>query len=69
MNRDKFTGVLDSVETCKKLIKKAAQNNFKRWKNLEKEGEWLKPYGSYDEAVDYLKNWIKQRIQWIDDQE
>ena len=69
LNRDKFTGVLDSVETCKKLIKKAAQNNFKRWKNLEKEGEWLKPYGSYDEAVDYLKNWIKQRIQWIDDQE
>ena len=68
MNHAFFESVLDSIDDYKSLLEKASKNNFKRWDILKKTTDWWKPqsYDSYDAAVDDLKNWITQRILWID---
>jgi hypothetical protein len=67
-NKHLFESVLDSISAVSVKLNKAAQNNFKRWDILKKSSDWYKPYGSYNEAVDDLKMWIKQRMQWIENQ-
>lgn len=68
-NHRLFEAVLDSVEKISKKIKPAAQNNFKRWDILGVSKNWLrKPYDSYEDAVTDLKEWISNRIKWIDSQ-
>ena len=70
-NRNLFLDVLDSIDSCKKNIEKSAKNNFKRWIILKDHStEWWKnkSFDSYDAAVDDLKNWVSNRIQWIDSQ-
>ena len=67
--RSYFVAVLDSIEACRKKLEKAAMNNFKKWNVLGNTENWWrvqKPYGSYDDAVEDLKNWISERINWID---
>lgn len=65
-----FKSILDSIDTVKNNLETASKNNFKRWNILRNTEEWLlkKSYSSYDEAVDDLKNWIIERLQWIDSQ-
>jgi hypothetical protein len=65
-----FERVLDSIEVCRKTIKKAAQNNFKRWDilNLVDDSFFRKSYSSYKDAVVGLKEWVSQRFQWINRQ-
>lgn len=65
-----FKSILDSIDTVKNNLEPASKNNFKRWNILRNTEEWLlkKSYSSYDEAVDDLKNWIIERLQWIDSQ-
>lgn len=65
-----FKSILDSIDTVKNYLEPASKNNFKRWNILRNTEEWLlkKSYSSYDEAVDDLKNWIIERLQWIDSQ-
>ena len=62
-----FESVLDSIDKISVLLKKSAENNFKRWDILgQKKGWLLESYESYDEVVNDWKNWIIKRIQWID---
>lgn len=69
LNHTLFIGVLDSIEVNGIKLNKAAKNNFKRWKILEKENQLLrKSYQSYENAVADLKVWVEQRIQWIENQ-
>jgi hypothetical protein len=64
-----FESVKDSIDCTSLMLKKAAQNNFKRWNILTVTKNWLhKSFQSYDEAVVDLKEWINQRIQWIESQ-
>ena len=67
-----FVNALDSIDSCRKFLKKTVQNNFKRWNILgDKTGWWQNDdlYDSYKESVTDLKRWISERIQWIDSQE
>ena len=65
-----FESVLDSIDKSATKLKKAVQNNFKRWDILGVEKGWLRvSYESYDAAVEDLKDWIKQRMKWIDRQQ
>ena len=64
-----FEAVLDSIDKTSVRLKKAAENNFKRWDILGLVKSWLlESYESYDDVVDDLKDWIVKRIQWIDSQ-
>ena len=60
-NRNLFVDVLDSVYVCQKKLKKAAENNLKKWVALKKDS-----LDTYDNAVENLREWINERIQWID---
>ena len=64
LNCDMFGSVIDFIETTYEQINKAALNNFKRWNILRKQK--YKSFDTYEDAIADLKNWISQRIQWID---
>ena len=70
-NRPRFISLLDSIDRTKDILSEAAKNNFKRWDILSStDNKWhQKGYDSYDEAVLDLKQWIAERIKWIDAQE
>ena len=66
--RDIFASYIDSLDTYRNSIQKAARNNFKRWPILETTFLWefTQSYDSHQEAVDSLKSWMRQRLSWID---
>ncbi len=67
--RPYFEMATDSLEAYYKMLKKASDNEFKRWPVLGSDETWpLKGnYESYHEAVNFLKDWISDRIKWIDE--
>jgi len=69
-NYNQFVGVLDSIDICREKLSKSAENNFKKWNILTSTASYWhsKSFSSYDDGVDDLKNWIKERILWIDSQ-
>ena len=69
-NRTLFEALPDSIDTYAGELKTAAQNNFYCWSEiLGNTDEFLhtKAYDSYQDAVDDLKAWIRERIAWIDE--
>lgn len=63
-----FINITNTADSLGSVLQKAAQNNFKRWDILQKT-EFIyhrHAYKSYMEAIEDLKNWIFQRIEWID---
>ena len=67
-HRDFFATFPDSISKYAAELAPATRNEFKRWPVLENTENWTykEAYDSYDEAVDSLNSWIKQRIEWID---
>ena len=67
-HRHVFLSTIDSLDAYQQQIQKAASNNFKRWPVLGTTFLWEfnQSYDSHQEAVDSLKSWIRQRIEWID---
>ena len=63
-----FLSLLDSIDVYKEKLASPARNNFKRWNILEKTSDpWHpKPFKTYDEAVEWIKDWLMRRIEWID---
>lgn len=68
-NRAVFVATLDSIDSISRELAEASSNEFKRWPVLENDSgfPFFKKFSNYQEAVDALKNWIEQRIQWIDE--
>ena len=67
-NRNYFEQFVDSLDLYADIVRKASSNEFKRWDVLGNTEFWgyKEAYGSYDEALDSLKSWTRQRIRWID---
>lgn len=67
-HRDFLATFPDSISKYAAELAPATRNEFKRWPVLENTENWTykEAYDSYDEAVDSLNSWIKQRIEWID---
>lgn len=57
------------IDKSAKQISWAQENNFKRWTILD-QYVWPNPVvtGSYPLEVDYLKVWLKMRMEWLDQQ-
>ncbi len=68
-NRNHFEDMLDSIDQAWPKLTKAMQNEFKRWPVLENDSDWpfIEAYDSYEDAVNALKEWIKQRVKWVDE--
>ena len=45
---------------------KAVERNFDRWRILNKRIEPNETKGSHDQEVEMIKNWLKQRLIWMD---
>lgn len=67
-NRDQFKDLPEMLEQKKEDLSKAMKNEFKRWPVLGNDSEWpfIEAYDNYDDAVNALENWIRERIDWID---
>lgn len=68
-NRSAFVATLDSIDSMSQKLVKASTNEFKKWPVLETDDgfPFFRKFNNYQEAVDSLKYWIEQRIQWIDE--
>lgn len=62
---ENFLAYIDSVQT---YLGPEVNRNFERWKVL---GNYVWPNAfvgdSYQAEIDFLKNWIEQRLSWMDD--
>ncbi len=67
-HRETFKALIDSVPLYRSIIDKAIENEYRRWPVMKNTENWaLKdPYDSYDEAIETMIEWMKQRYQWID---
>ena len=65
-----FKELIDSVPLYRTIIDKAIENEYRRWPVMQNTENWaLKdPYGSYDEAVETMIEWMNQRYSWIDNE-
>ena len=68
-NRDIIARTTDVADSVRAFLQDAAKNNFKRW-DILKSTQYVyhrHAYDTYEDAVDGLKDWIRKRIQWIDE--
>lgn len=60
--------ILDYIDSVALVLDEAQQRNYERWPIL---GEHVWPNSfvgeTYQEEVDFLKNWITRRLEWIDE--
>ncbi len=68
--KDEFLSSFEIIDSCYMKLKNPAINNFKRWDVLSDTSNRWHPYSfhSYEESLDSLKQWISNRIEWIDKQ-
>ena len=66
-NKIYFENILSIIDSTSTSLRSAAQNNFKKWPILQstKSIYHNHSYPTYNDATDDLKEWIKQRIEWI----
>lgn len=67
-HKKEIDSILDSISSSAKKIQAAVENDNKRWPVLNSDENLYHEvsYDTYKEAVDSLKSWTKQRINWID---
>ena len=64
-----FTDLIAAVDTQSVLLAEAQKRNFERWSVLDKVLPFNPPkytYDTYEEEVAYLKDWLTDRITWMD---
>ena len=67
-NKIQFANTEVVVDSIRNLLQDAAKNNFKKWAILQSTTYKYHrhAYNTYEDAVEDLKKWIKERIHWID---
>lgn len=64
ISKEKLVAVVDS---CAELLSQSQDLNFKRWQILNTQvHENPVIYGSYDGEVDNVRNYVAERIEWLD---
>ena len=69
-NKNIFFNTLNTVDSIKNSLYKAADNNFKKWNILHSTNYkyHVHAYKNYEEAVSDLKSWIANRFLWLNNQ-
>lgn len=67
-NKEKFYRILTTIDSAQTILKKAQKNNFKKWDILQSTSLpcHRKAYQTYEAAVNDLKQWINERLFWIE---
>lgn len=67
--RDTFENVLETIDVEAAKLSPVLKNEHKRWKVLGEDSSWpfIESYENYEEAVDTLKTWVRNRLIWIDE--
>ncbi len=65
-----FSSTLNVIDSIQNVLQQSVINNFKRWDILQSTEFKFHSHSfqTYKDATDYLKNWIKKRIAWIDEE-
>ncbi len=64
-----FKSMIDSVGVYRNYLNKSAQNNFKRWYLDEVKSYFdIGGYATFDDAVDALVLWLRERFMWVDNE-
>ena len=60
--------ILSYIDETAALLDEAQERNFLRWSILD---EWVWPNvivgGTYENEISYLKEWLQDRVEWMDD--
>jgi hypothetical protein len=64
-----LVNIYEFIDSCVNVLSEAQVRNFQKFDILDR-WVWPNAYigGSYNNEVDYLKNWIFQRLNWLDSQ-
>jgi hypothetical protein len=67
LNPDRLDKWIDSTAT---ILQPITARNFSRWQGVLGYKVWPNYYvgSSYTDEVNWMKNWIRQRVSWIDNQ-
>lgn len=59
--------VAEFIDDQALILDKAQERNFKKW-NITTSVDWVKfpSRGSYEKEVDYLRNFYRKRLEWLD---
>lgn len=61
--------IFQRIDAMDALVGVAMDRNFERW-DFQGENIWIEPdplpLATHEEEVDYMKNWIQQRLVWLD---
>lgn len=68
-NKFSYENIMGVIDSCAALLSEAQKRNFKKFDILNKY-IWPNPYvwGNYDAEVKYLKDWMTDRLAWLDGQ-
>jgi hypothetical protein len=60
--------IVQNIDSQLKYLKntKAIERNFDRWRILNKRIEPNETKGSHEQEIELVKNWLKQRLVWMD---
>lgn len=63
------TNIMDFIDSLANVLREPQQRNFEQWPILN-QYIWPNNYvgGSYVNEINYLKNWISNRMYWLDTQ-
>lgn len=67
-NKNVFYNEIEQLDSIANVLRAPEKNEQRKWSTLGNDEFWSykESYSTYDEAVDSLKSWAKQRYQWID---
>ncbi|MDF1671987.1 MAG: CotH kinase family protein [Vicingaceae bacterium] len=62
--------IINTIDELNNLCEPSLANNFAKWTVLESEDFWPNYFlgKTHKDEIDYLKNWIKKRLQFLDDE-
>ena len=60
--------LMNYIDDTAAMLEEAQQRNFQRWQILN---QWIWPNvhvgGAYESEISYLKEWLQDRVEWMDD--
>ena len=69
-NKNEFYNIIFAIDSTSSFLQNAADNNFKRWNVLQSKNYRFhtKAFATYKDAIKETKEWVQQRLLWIDSQ-
>ena len=58
----------EKIDHYADLLKEARERNFQRWDVLGKDYNNKYVFDTYQEEIDYMKDWLLQKFTWLDEQ-